>query len=100
MCYFSGKPDDKPWLAVYASWGGRDPCQGKFVRGVCVFGVGDLSMLVKLPYLFANKFHRDFQPLALDCMEEWIYNRTFEKNTLNLTYYKNLPFIRKKKTDR
>ena len=99
-CSFSGKPDDKPWLAVYAAWGGRDPCAGKFIRGVCVFGLGDLQQLVKLPYLFANKFHINYQPLTLSCMEEWLYNRTFEKDTLNLTYYKNLPFIYKKKTVR
>ena len=83
---------------MYAAWSGQAPCQGKFVRSVCVFGIGDLSTLVKLPHLFVNKFHVNFQPLALDCMEEWFYNRTFENDSLNLTYYKNLPFILKDKT--
>lgn len=95
-----GKPDVKPWLAAYAAWGRRDPCAGKLIHGVCVFGLGDLQHLVKLPYLFANKFHINYQPLTLSCMEEWFYNRTFEKDTLNLTYYRNLPFIYKKETGR
>ncbi|XP_071130399.1 beta-1,3-galactosyl-O-glycosyl-glycoprotein beta-1,6-N-acetylglucosaminyltransferase-like [Mytilus edulis] len=92
---YSGNPEKKPWLAVYASWGGRDRCHGKYVRGVCVFGVGDLNELVSKKELFANKFYPDFQYLALDCLEEYIYNKTFSHLPFETFYYKQLPFIRK-----
>jgi hypothetical protein len=44
--FISGNPEKKTWNAVYVSWGG--PCHGKFVRGICIFGVGDLNL---------NKWH-------------------------------------------
>ena len=39
-------------------------------------GVEDLQLIVKSSALFVNKFHLDFEPLALDCMEEWFTNQT------------------------
>lgn len=93
----AGSPDAKPWLAVHASWGGVDTCRGKFVRGVCVYGLGDLPSLVTRAHLFVNKFHLDYQPLALLCLEEWHRNRTARPDTryFNETFYRNLPFINK-----
>lgn len=88
------KPDYNPRLAAYVVWRSGS-CAGKFIRNVCVFGLGDLQKLVKLPHLFANKFYIDYQPLTLSCIEEWFYNKTFERDTLNLTFYKHLPFIYK-----
>ncbi|KAK3608206.1 hypothetical protein CHS0354_039222 [Potamilus streckersoni] len=88
---YKGPPDKKRWLAVFAKWGER--CQGKYVRGVCVFGVGDLHELVAREELFVNKFHLTYQPLALDCLEEWLYNRTFNSEIVDLDFYRNLPFI-------
>ncbi|KAK7484555.1 hypothetical protein BaRGS_00024187 [Batillaria attramentaria] len=71
-------------------------CKGKFVRGVCVFGVGDLPYLTQVPYLFANKFHYGFQPLAYDCLEEWYFLKIHHENIgrpieppLNMTVYVN-----------
>ncbi|XP_045211843.1 beta-1,3-galactosyl-O-glycosyl-glycoprotein beta-1,6-N-acetylglucosaminyltransferase-like isoform X2 [Mercenaria mercenaria] len=95
--YYKGKPDEKPWLAAFSIWGRRSPCQGKVVREVCVFGVGDLKTLTSRHNLFANKFHIDYQRYALDCMEEWHFNRTAEGNLgkFNMSYYKSLPFIKK-----
>ncbi|XP_053386120.1 beta-1,3-galactosyl-O-glycosyl-glycoprotein beta-1,6-N-acetylglucosaminyltransferase-like isoform X2 [Mercenaria mercenaria] len=97
--FYKGKPDDKPWLAVFAAWGGENPCHGKFVRGVCVFGVGDLKALSSKHHLFANKFYIDYQRYALDCMEEWHYNKTAEGDlkSLNISYYESLPFIKRDK---
>ncbi|KAL5005598.1 hypothetical protein ScPMuIL_016756 [Solemya velum] len=92
---YSGVPDKKPWLAVFAAWAGADKCDGRFVRQVCVFGVGDLRRLVLKKELFANKFYLDFQPLALRCMEEWLFNKTQHMDSLDLQYYRDLPFIRK-----
>ena len=39
-------------------------------------GVGDLKGITKSPALFVNKLHLDFEPLALDCMEEWHAGQT------------------------
>ena len=92
----SGQPMDKPWLAGYAAWGrkGFDPCLGgHIVHGVCIFGIKDIPGLLGRKELFANKFHLDFQPLALDCLEEWLYNRTVKPVQFDTTYYKRLPFI-------
>lgn len=92
---FNGNPETKPWMAVYASWGGKDKCHGKYVRGVCVFGVADLNELVSKKEFFANKFYFDYQYFALDCLEEYIFNRTFVNLPFETYYYKHLPFILK-----
>ena len=82
----------KPWLALYASWGPREPCKGKFVRGVCIFAVGDLPHLVTRKELFCNKFHLDYSHLALECMEELINNRSVSPPIFEYFYYKNFTF--------
>ena len=56
-------------------------------------------MLARRPELFANKFHLDFQPEALDCIEEWHHNRTGGElagraPTLNLSYYANMDYVK------
>ncbi|KAL3876237.1 hypothetical protein ACJMK2_034107 [Sinanodonta woodiana] len=81
---YAGPPDKKRWLAAFVDWG--ESCQGKYVRGVCVFGVGDLHNLVGREELFVNKFHLTYQQLALDCMEEWFYNRTFNSEIVDLDF--------------
>lgn len=90
---YSGVPDEKPWLATYAIWGGVSPCHGRFVRGVCVFGAGDLQELASRKEMFANKFYYDYQPMALACAEEWHFNKTFSSLPFETYYYKNLPFV-------
>ncbi|KAL4239490.1 Beta-1 [Mactra antiquata] len=94
--FYKGVPDKKPWLAVFVAWGGADSCAGRFVRGICIFGVGDLHLLKEKPQLFSNKFYLDYQPLALDCMEEWHRNRSMAglSSDFNSTFYKSLPFIK------
>lgn len=89
---FAGYPSDKPWLATYVNWGEK-PCNGKYVRGVCVFGVADLAPLSTRKELFANKFYTDFQPLALDCLEAWIKHKEDCPPPDDLEYYRQLPFV-------
>ncbi|XP_077997922.1 N-acetyllactosaminide beta-1,6-N-acetylglucosaminyl-transferase-like [Glandiceps talaboti] len=67
----------------------RGTCNGKFVRYICVYGWKDLPSLVRRPYLFANKFHANFDSVTLECLEELIYNRTYSPIKLNLPFYKN-----------
>ena len=54
-------------------------CHGKFVRAICILGLGDISKAVKDIGLFANKFFYDYEPLAYDCLEEWLNERTWKQ---------------------
>lgn len=70
--------NESAFMVRYTHWGDQRPlCTGYYEHGLCVFGVGDLKWLTKRPELFAHKFDRDTQPVALDCMEERIWNRTW-----------------------
>jgi hypothetical protein len=90
---YSGMPNEKPWLAVYAAWGGVDKCHGQWRHGVCVFGVGDLPNLLKRREFFANKFYIDSQPLALECLANWLEHKVKCPPPFDDKYYKSLPFI-------
>uniref|UniRef100_A0A914UPE5 Uncharacterized protein n=1 Tax=Plectus sambesii TaxID=2011161 RepID=A0A914UPE5_9BILA len=70
--------NETTFMVRYTHWGDQRPlCTGYYEHGLCVFGVGDLKWLTKRAELFAHKFDRDTQPVALDCMEERIWNRTW-----------------------
>lgn len=84
------QPERKPWLAAYAAWKKTDDCRGKFVRNICVFGVGDLPSLVTRRELFANKFHANFHYLAVDCLEEWLVNKTQRPLPIDLEFYRDI----------
>ena len=65
------------YLTRFVNWGNGPfnwPCNRKRVRIVCVFGIGDLQLLARRPELFA-KFYLDYEPLALDCMEQLHYKK-------------------------
>lgn len=101
---YKGPPetdDNKnPLLARFKNWEDDWPCRGKYVRGICVFGVGDLPFLATREELFANKFHQKFQPVVIDCLEELLNNRTIEEavGTLvfDVSYYKTRDFVSNK----
>ena len=97
ILFFPGVPNEKPWLAVFAAWGGVDKCHGTWKRGTCVFGVEDLPTLISKREMFANKFYESHQPLALECLNEWIEYKTTCPNAepFDYDYYKSLPFIKK-----
>jgi len=94
--------DNYRFITRYKNWFGNGPdsypCAGKYVRGICIFGVGDLPDLSSRPHLFANKFNVNFEPLAYDCLEELLHNRTrLELNGLdlfNVSIYDDLSFIK------
>jgi len=91
------------FIARFKNWGFGTPfdwpCHGKRVRSVCVLGIGDLPLLASRPELFANKFHLDFEPTALDCLEQLHYNRTYDeaigKRTFNVSFYTELSYVQK-----
>ncbi len=106
FCVFTGDPETdwskKPFLARYKVWDGgklfNGNCSGKFVRGICVFGVGDLMKFPGRKQLFANKFHQDFQPAALECMAErysgQVATERQGKSHLDVEYYRTLGFVK------
>ncbi|XP_061076380.1 beta-1,3-galactosyl-O-glycosyl-glycoprotein beta-1,6-N-acetylglucosaminyltransferase 7 isoform X2 [Conger conger] len=46
-------------------------CKGRYVRGICVYGLEDLQWIVNRRNMFANKFAPSSFPEAVDCVEEW-----------------------------
>ncbi|CAD5121298.1 DgyrCDS9827 [Dimorphilus gyrociliatus] len=102
---YTGNPETDPvtylFIGRFKNWGGYPfdyPCAGKRVRGICILSIGDLSLLANRKELFANKFHLDYQPFALQCMRELIYNRTRDelagKREIDLSYYENLKMVK------
>ncbi|XP_071495774.1 N-acetyllactosaminide beta-1,6-N-acetylglucosaminyl-transferase-like [Diadema antillarum] len=70
----------------FMKWGDikrHPPCQGKYVRALCVFGVGYLSYMSKVPHLFANKFYYSFDPVVLQCIEDLLDFRTARPDAID-----------------
>lgn len=92
---YKGDPNLKKWLASYSAWQSVDPCNGKWVRQICVFSASDLKRLFRRYELFANKFHLTYDPLAVLCLKELLYNRTMNLAiSYDLTFYKKLKFVK------
>lgn len=72
-------------------------CEGRFTRSVCIYGLGNLPWLASRPQIIANKFDRTFDPIAPDCLEELIRNRTdnpaFGFEQMDWYFYRNLPHV-------
>ncbi|XP_061162248.1 beta-1,3-galactosyl-O-glycosyl-glycoprotein beta-1,6-N-acetylglucosaminyltransferase-like [Saccostrea echinata] len=82
------------FLSRAINWEDDKPkCHGKYVRSVCVFGIGDLPWLASRPQLIANKFDYHFDHLVLDCLEDLLRNRTNDPSVhrLDWYYYRTLP---------
>ncbi|XP_014349019.1 N-acetyllactosaminide beta-1,6-N-acetylglucosaminyl-transferase [Latimeria chalumnae] len=47
----------------------HDGCHGHYVRGICIYGTGDLKWLDSNPNVFANKFQLKTYPPTLECLE-------------------------------
>lgn len=100
----AGKLEDLPserFIARYKVWrSARQPCGGKYERNICVLGVADLYRAYHDVGLFVNKLHLDFQYLALDCLEEVMYENTLrqfiDNTTIDTTFYKQLYFVQHK----
>ena len=81
--------------AVIWSWKSVK-CHGHYVRGICIFGSGDLPWLVNKNELIANKFDIDHDHIVLDCLEEILQDRTRTNSLQNLNwdFYNNLPHVK------
>ncbi|WAR03784.1 GCNT1-like protein, partial [Mya arenaria] len=64
-------------LQRYKVWGkfGLHPCNGKFVRGICIFGPKDFPTLVGRHELFVNKFNLDYNFDVAVCLADTLMKR-------------------------
>uniref|UniRef100_UPI00193ADC8A beta-1,3-galactosyl-O-glycosyl-glycoprotein beta-1,6-N-acetylglucosaminyltransferase 3-like n=1 Tax=Styela clava TaxID=7725 RepID=UPI00193ADC8A len=51
-------------------------CQTKYIRSICIYGVADLFWLVNQKGIFANKLDPNIDVIAVECLSEWMRNRT------------------------
>lgn len=90
---YKAKSDPTNWTARFVNWGERN-CYGRIIRGICVFGTVDLPTLLNRHELIANKFHLNADPIAYQCLEELIINRSKVDLPLNdATFYRQMPFL-------
>ncbi|KAK6190571.1 hypothetical protein SNE40_002407 [Patella caerulea] len=80
---------------VLWSWD-RPKCPGALRRYVCVFNNKALPWLVKQPELIANKMDGDYDQVVIDCMEEYLRNKTLQADItgFNKTRYLQYPHIK------
>ncbi|CAF3781492.1 unnamed protein product, partial [Adineta steineri] len=87
------KTDPTIWTSRYVNWG-ESRCYGQIIRGICVFGSLDLPSLLNRHELIANKFYLHTDPIAYQCLEELIFNRSKLDLPLNdATFYRRMPFL-------
>jgi beta-1,3-galactosyl-O-glycosyl-glycoprotein beta-1,6-N-acetylglucosaminyltransferase/N-acetyllactosaminide beta-1,6-N-acetylglucosaminyltransferase/mucin type N-acetylglucosaminyltransferase 3 len=94
--FYSGFPSQEHWMAVYVNWD-PDLCKGSQHHHICVFGIQDLSYLVRRRELFANKFKAGFEPLAQDCLKAWIEHKNVCPVRFDLGFYKSLARVQERR---
>lgn len=65
------------WIDMEDKHGG---CHGHYVRGICIYGNGDLKWLINSQSLFANKFELTTYPLTVECLELRLRERTLNQS--------------------
>ncbi|KJH42023.1 Core-2/I-Branching enzyme, partial [Dictyocaulus viviparus] len=78
------------YLSRFQEWQGSG-CSGKLASGSCVFGVDDLTDLLKQPHLVAHKFYIDFESAAYFCGLKEIRSRESKPLQLDVTPYSKIP---------
>lgn len=71
-------------------------CYGKYVRWICIYGLGDVPGLLSRINMVANKFYEDYQPLTLDCLEKKMYERLLNgglSKDFNLDIYRQIKHL-------
>ncbi|XP_037536301.1 beta-1,3-galactosyl-O-glycosyl-glycoprotein beta-1,6-N-acetylglucosaminyltransferase [Nematolebias whitei] len=72
------------WHGHEGSWDSASAvypeCQGKHVREICVYGVGDVQWLLENHHLFANKFDTETDPFAVYCLERYLRHKALTES--------------------
>ncbi len=104
LSFATGTPEiseSNPTLTRFVVWR-KDPnytCRTKYSHRVCIFGVIDLPALKfdERVELFLNKILLTYQPLTLDCLEKYYFNRIQAElrglTSLNITRYSEYEFV-------
>ena len=73
-------------------------CRGKYIRGICVIGIGDLPQVANHAGLFVNKLYIEYEYLALDCLEEILLERTLDQyinhRKIDVGFYENIDQVK------
>lgn len=75
----------------------RQIFKGRWIRGSCAFGVGDVRWLLHRPELVAHKFNLGTQPAAYFCIYRTLRERALDRNRQQrflAENYANLPQVR------
>ncbi|XP_025092036.1 N-acetyllactosaminide beta-1,6-N-acetylglucosaminyl-transferase-like [Pomacea canaliculata] len=99
---YTGKLNSSKRTSVnrYKLWASsRQTCSGRWVRGVCNFGVADIVRMVRSVAMFANKFHYGFHTAGYDCLEQWYFWRVAREDStghvdLDTHLYSNLDIVK------
>ncbi|KAI6232198.1 Beta-1,3-galactosyl-O-glycosyl-glycoprotein beta-1,6-N-acetylglucosaminyltransferase [Aphelenchoides besseyi] len=83
-------------IGRYQVWSSKNAiCRGKYKASSCVYGLGDLPILIRRAELIAHKFHMDVEPAAFFCLWKQVRDRAFDppqKLFRGLTY-RSLPHV-------
>ncbi|THD22338.1 Glycosyltransferase 14 family member [Fasciola hepatica] len=100
-CLVAKNPNDSDprstFVARYVDWYPK-PCLSKLSqREVCIMGVRDIPKLTKRYEFFVNKFLPDFEPVAYDCLEWWLFRKIRDERdfgrtatSFNASFYSDL----------
>ena len=61
------------------------PCQGQYLRGVCVYGYKDVPWLISNRHWFANKFDPRIDHLAVECLDSYLRRRALVQGAENFS---------------
>ncbi|KAA0185490.1 Beta-1 3-galactosyl-O-glycosyl-glycoprotein beta-1 6-N-acetylglucosaminyltransferase [Fasciolopsis buskii] len=85
------------FVARYVDWSPATCLSRRSQRSVCIMGVRDIPLLTKRFEFFVNKFVFDFEPLAYDCLEWWLFRKVRDErefghtaNEFDPAFYSNL----------
>lgn len=57
-------------------------CKSFYQRGVCIFSMHDLPLLITRYELFANKLNLQKDPIAYQCIDKWLNDKSKNQNSL------------------
>ncbi|KAK2534152.1 Gcnt2 [Columba guinea] len=69
------------WIDMEKTHGG---CHGHYIRGICIYGTGDLKWLFNSSCMFANKFELRTYPLTVECLELRHRQRTLSQSEVEV----------------
>lgn len=82
-----------PTRSRFIGWKNSYKCMGQLIHNICIFSLEDLPELVTRKEFFLNKFMLEFDPVSVQCMEEWLNSKITLHQTVDMIYYCRLLFV-------